>query len=136
MICIHIVFCEYIMSLQFIKVCNKRGQILELQSLGMGPFNLEFVAVTLYQSRTEISGNPRLCFEVVPDGPWLPTYLRDDSTGEEINVYMVKPPLALISTAKRNALIPRAGQWDRELKEMGFLEAVMESKYYPLFKGA
>ena len=83
---------------KFLKVRNNRGEILEIQSMGPGPGDWEAVAVSFYDLQSEDTiGNPRMCFEIVRDSPWLPYYFRDDSVGEELCAYAVKEHLALIN---------------------------------------
>lgn len=121
----------------FLSFAGPRGMSLEMKFPGPSPSFLDAVAVAQLEEQTGgVVASPEMRFEVDQEGRWLPYYFRDDYSQEEFFVYSTRDHLLGINLELRRYLIRRAAEWDKRLRELGFLEANRGMEQYPLFKSS
>ena len=115
---------------------NGRGQVLEILSPREGG-KVDAALVSQYEAESGgIIRAPEIFFEVTPGGLWIPVCLRDDFTGETLNVFRLHKHLTVICCETSRELFRRAAEWDRKIRELGFVDPDPDSEYYPLFANA
>ena len=98
---------------------------LVIEAIGPGPRGLPMVSVAHYYTQNgDAMRNPEMTFEVAAGGGFLPVSFQQDNLGiyqeavlqDEAGKVLVRPRLV-------KQLASFARQWDRNLKEHGFVEA-------------
>ena len=119
-------------------VKNGERMDLEIEYHGYGPNGGDVVQVSQYRAENGgVIRSPEMRFEICRDGVWIPSYLRDDAAAApDVHVFTVGRGNNLlgINVELKRELAMFAAIWDVKLLDQGYLEAEVESRYYPLFE--
>lgn len=100
---------------------------LVIEGIGQGPRELPAVSIAhYYEQNGDLMRDPEMCFEITPSGEWFPYYYLQDNLGIEQEVFVRMENRHLGWRSKLHAdLFSFSRQWDRNLKEQGFLKAAL-----------
>ncbi|MBI1913494.1 MAG: hypothetical protein HYS12_01880 [Planctomycetes bacterium] len=112
-------------SFRHVRLESKGFMPLVVETIGPGPRGLPMVSVAHYYTQNgDAMRDPEMTFEVSPDGTFSPVSYTQDNMGlyqeavftDDAGRVMVRPRLVKDLTAF-------ARQWDRNLKDQGFVDA-------------
>ena len=112
-----------------IKIKNGGFMDICIEYIGEGPRGFPMVSVAhYYEQNSDLMRDPDMVFEVSQDMGWGPISYRQDGLGvyqeavfkDEDGKVMINPRLVL-------ELKQFARQWDKNLKDQGFLDAAKEA---------
>ena len=120
-----------------IRVCNEENKTLIVEYMGRSPTGKDAVSVSIFDKKESgVIVSPEMSFEVDYSG-WTPYYFRDEEKEEEHFVFTYaekgKRRLIGINMEAKRRLVKIALELDDLLREKGYLEAGLDSLYYPLF---